>query len=526
MFFILEAIAFIAFYILITRLQMPGDQYGSDACSHIGLINDIRNNGHKFVKYRSDIIGGQYFAYPQLYHWILSFLSSAIIEKYYQVFSIVIGLLQIILFLIFAYTIYPFIQIGISLEQFMLFSGIIFMITPFSYAIWNAKNMGISARGFGLLFGQIYLYLILWYYLFDNIVFFLAAFFIGFIIIISSQFAMQFVLFSAPLFALFFKNLFFLFIPVCALLIFYLIMPEIARNFIKGQINHKTLYYKYLAEKYILRQRYSIWRDFVWDFWVKIRTDFKRSVLYIYYNPLVTVIIGFPFFTLFVLYFVFDKRVQELVFSDKNIGYLIIPVVVSFLIFFFTSFRKTRFLGEPERYIEFCIPQISVLGAILFCYSSSIAYMVLGGSFLLVIGQFIMRLLKIKYGRGKQRGETVSKVLEILSKINGSDTNMMRIFSNNGDINKRLQVGNWKVLRINVTSLYTGQFHIKDIYTQYPYISSRVILPLIKEFEIGWFVLDTNILPNYDDILEDDDTLLKEEIAVDNCRIFRVCSKN
>ena len=87
---------------------MPGNQYGSDFCYHTGLINDIRTNNHKFVKYRSNIIGGQYFAYPQLYHWILSFLPSAIIEKYYQVFSIAIGLLQITLFLIFAYTIRPF----------------------------------------------------------------------------------------------------------------------------------------------------------------------------------------------------------------------------------------------------------------------------------------------------------------------------------------------------------------------------------------------------------------------------------
>ena len=526
MFLIIETIAFIAFYIFIIKLLMPGDQYGSDSCAHTNIINGIRINKHKFMKFRVNTIGSQYFAYPQLYHWILSFLPSAIIEKYYRLFSIVIGLLQIILFLIFAYTIYPFIQTDISLEKFIFFSGLIFMITPFSYAIWNAKNTGLSARGLGLLLGQIYLYFISWYYLFDNIAFFLIAFLIGFIIIISSEFAMQFLFFSAPLFALFFKNPFFLLIPVVALLIFYLIMPEIANNFIRGQINYKILYSKYMAKKFILLHRYSVWRDFVWDFWVKIRRDFKRSVLYIYHNPLVSVIFGFPFFTLFVLYFLLDKRVQELVLYDKNMGYLILPVIVSFLIFFFTSFRKTRFLGEPERYMEFCIPQISVFGAILFCYSNLIAYMVLGGSFFFVIGQFVLRHLKVKYGRHKHSEETVNKVLEILSKINGSNTNIMRIFSNSEDINKRLQVGNWKVLRINTYSLYTGQFHIKDIYTQYPNIAPRVILPLIKEFEIGWFILDTNTLPNYNSILENDDILLKEEMIVDNCRIFRVCSKN
>jgi hypothetical protein len=523
----IQIIQLILFQVFLIVLLQIWSKKSSDHYYHVSLINAIRGNGNKFVTSHPNLISEKYFAYPQFYHWLLSFLSPVIVEKYYKLFAIVISLLQLILFLVFAYTVYPFIQTDTSLEQFMFLSGLVFIFTPFSYASWNAKNTGISARGFGLFFGQIYLYFITWYYLFDNIIFFLAAFLMGFIIILSSQFSMQFMIFSAPLFALFCKNPFFLLIPVFALLMFYLIMPEIARNFIKGQINHKTLYYRYLAEKFILSARYSIWRDFVWDFWVKARTDIKKSIPYIYYNPLVGCIIGFPFFTLFSLYLFLDTRVQRLVFSDKNILYLAIPIVVSFSIFLLTSFRKTRFLGEPERYMEFCIPQISVFGAILFCYSNSVVYVVLGFSFLSVIWQFILPYLLVKYGRKDQLSETMNKLPEIFCRMDESNPKTMRIFSNNVEIIKELQVGLWKVLNINLTSPYTGSFHFSDIFLdQYKSIAPGVILPLIKQFNIGWFILDTNILPKYNDILEDDDILLKEEVVVDSCRIFRVCSKN
>lgn len=512
-------------FVFFSVLRTLGAKLGSDHFYHVGLITDIRGNRHKFVNSHPNIIGEKYFAYPQLYHWMLSFLSCLIIEKYYKLFGIAISLLQLILFLIFAYTIYPFIQTDISLELYILLSGLIFILTPFSYAIWNAKSTGISARGFGLFLGQIYLYLILWYYFFDNIIYFLAAFLMGFIIIISSQFAMQFVLFSAPLFALFFKNPFFLLIPVFALFLFYLILPEIARNFVNGQINHKTIYYKYLAERLILRSRYSIWRDFVWDFWVKIRKDFKRSILYIYYNPLVSVIIGFPFFTLFVLYFVLDRRVQESVLYDKNVLYLVIPVVVSFLIFFFTSFRKTRFLGEPERYMEFCVPQISVLGVVVFYYSNSIGYMVIVVSLLLIAIQILFQFGKNRFGR-TNTSELLENFRKVMHSVDQDGHGTNKIFSNNIEIIKYFLGGNWRILKPNITSLYTGIFHFEDIFPKtYPQVTPDVILPLIEEFEIDWFILDLNMLPKYDDILENNKIILEKRGIVDNYKIFKVCSK-
>lgn len=510
---------------LLTASQLVGSKPGSDHYYHLSLINGIRNNGHKFVQSHPNLIGEKYFADPQFYHWMLSFMPSTLVEKYYKLFGIVISLLQLILFLIFAYTIYPYIQTDVGLRQFMLYTGLIFIFTPFSYAIWNAKNTGISARGFGLLLGQIFLYLIFWHYISGNIIFFLCAFLLGFLILISSQFAMQFVLFSAPLFALFFKNPFFLLIPVFPLLMFYLIMPEIARNFVKGQISHKRIYYKYLAEKFILHSRYSIWRDFVWDFWLKVKTDFKRSILYIYYNPLVSIILGLPFFTLFVLYFILDKKVQGVVLADKSILYLAILVGVSFLIFLSTSFRKTRFLGEPQRYMEFCIPQIAVLGIIICPNNIWVIVAVIIFSVSCVISQVILMHLWNRKEDGTAIRKNVDDVKKFFLKTKMNGINNDTIFSNNINLLKYLLGlgGCWRLLWLNLTSMYTGSINFQDAFPEdYRFVSPKVILPLIKEFNIEWFVLDLNYLPEYDEILVDDDVVLEEKNTIGNFRIFRI----
>jgi len=521
----IELILLVILQLLLTALQMVGSRPGSDHYYHVGLINGIRDNGHKFVQSHPNIIGEKYFVYPQLYHWILSFVPSMALGSSYRLFGLGISFFQLMAFLLFSFTLYPFIPADMGIEQFMLLSGLVFVLTPFSYAIWNAKNRGISARGFGLFLGQVYLYFIIWYYLFDKGLFFILAFLMAFVIILSSQFAMQFVLFSAPLLALFFKNPIFLLIPVFAFGMYYLIMPEIARNFVKGEIGHKTIYYKYLADKYILDYRHSIWLDFLRDFWVKRFENFKRKFVYILYNPLLSLIWGFPVLTLIFLCFFFCTEMRAIWSSeDKSILYLTIPVIVTFCIFLLTSFRKTRFLGESERYMEFSIPQLSVLGGIFLQDLGVIAWIILGFCSLLVLSQFMLRHLQVSYGFSNQHNQAMKGIKEHLSKIGNGDNSSVRIFSNNGEVNKWFLTGKFEVLTINFTSLYTGRFHFKEIFpVEFPYVSEELLIPLVREFDINWLILDLTHISNYPEFLDKEVGLLKEEMAVSRYRLLRVC---
>ncbi len=516
----------IPLFCLLNLIQATRAKPSSDHHFHLSLIKAIKNNQHKFVHSHPNRIGEKNFAYPQLFHWIISFLPMRIIDNYYIMFSVIVNILQLAMFLFFLKTIFPSIDSNVSYETFILLGGLIFIFTPFSYAIWNAKIKGISARGFGLLLGQLYLYLVTYTYLFDNFLFLGVSFLVGFLIIISSQFAMQYLCISAILFALFSRNPFFLLIPVFSLFLFYLIMPEIAENFTKGQLNHKRIYYRYLSEKYILKIRPSIWRDFVSDFASKIKVEGWQSILYIYYNPVVSIFYGFPFLILFCLHLIFQANVSEIM-ANTVIANICFPILISLLVFLLTSFRRTRFLGEPERYIEFCMPHICILGAYLCAQSQLLAYVGLGFSVLMVIVQFVLQQLQRKHGSTTRKEKSIQKLLESIWNLADKNHDNVRIFSNNSLINKRLISGNWKVLNINLTSLYTGKFHFNDIYpVEYPYISSEVIIPLLSEFNIHWFILDTEYLNEYDKFSIENQDLLEEKWSKDTLRIYRVCLQN
>lgn len=517
-------------FLLLNIVQVKFSSLGSDHAYHVSLIKAIKDNKHRFVRSHPQIIGEKYFAYPQFYHWLLSFFPATFVKNQYWILNGIINFAQLVSFLIFAQSMYTYLDIDTNLNEFVLHSGLIFILTPFSYAIWNARNKGISARGVGLLLGQVYLYLILLYNITGNMIYFVYIFISAFIILLSSQFAMQFVIISAPIFALIFKNPCFLMVPIFAFMMFYAIMPSVCSDFVKGQFWHKYLYSQYLAEVFILKLRYSIWRDIFFDFWVKLKVDLKKGLLYIYYNPLVSLLLGIPFLTMFMAYILGDSDIRSAVLETRYLYILAIPVIVSLLVFILTSFRKTRFLGEPERYLEFCIPQISLLGAFFFTHTYAIAYAILGICVLLIMGQLIVSWM-IKDRATKlalNPIEDIAKYVIMKSLENGNrGPNTIRIFSNNGNIMKYvMHYENIVSLRTNLTSLFTGKLHFKDIYPdKYPYVSANAILTLINEFKIDWFILDTITLPVYDQLLTNSKTQLCEQFNVNHYKIYKVCLK-
>ena len=103
------------------------------------------------------------------------------------------------------------------------------------------------------------------------------------------------------------------------------------------------------------KSRYSIWRDFIYDFWV------KKDKSYILSNPVIEILIGALPNCLVLVYFPFSE-----VINDNKAQILYILLSASFFAFFVTSFRIGRFLGEPQRYIEFGIPFASILGVLVF----------------------------------------------------------------------------------------------------------------------------------------------------------------
>ena len=324
---------------------------GSDHQIHVSIIDRIKFNKQRFLDDYILSINERYAWYPQLFHWVLSFFSKKIYKEKYKYINVFVKLIEIIAFNTFLFFLYQ--KIGFD-QILFLYANIIVNVFPFSYALWNAKNNGLSGRGIGLVAGQIYTYLIVVYSITGNLLLLLPLFLSVFIILLLSLMAMQYVIFSSVLFVIFYGIPEIILLPFLAYGLFYAVMPKVAINNIIGQFNHKRNYALFDAEPFILKHRPSIYRDFIYDFWLKLRRNFKTGIVYVYKNPLVEIIYGMPF--LWLVIYTNGKSKFE-----GELQLIFYAILVALCIFFITSFRWTRFLGEPQRYLEFVIPLITIL---------------------------------------------------------------------------------------------------------------------------------------------------------------------
>jgi hypothetical protein len=461
---------------------------GSDHPYHLGLINGIRTNKHKFVKSYPNMIGENNFAYPQLLHWILSFLPISALKDHYNYVGLAINYLLLITFLGINIWTYDILKPQISFELYTLLAALLFIITPFSWAPWNAKNTGISARGLALLLGYLYQYIIILYYYSEHWTYLALLLVIVYVIILSSQFATQYVIFSMPLYALLYSNYYLLLFPFIAYLVFYVFNKEIASNYIKGQIWHKTIYFRYLAKLFLLDKRESIWRDLIYDIWVKIYRKPPRGLLYAYNNPFVAIMIAIP--GLGYLAFSFVRNNINIVHSLEQL--MIWNVLIAITLFVLTSFTKTRFLGEPERYVEFALPFIIMLVIRFNEKSLHVIWIIFAISTLLLILQFYYPILIKKLKPSDIEVNIGKKINDILLTIK-MEHDELRVFSNNKEFSKYGLATGAGILLTNLTSFYTGKHSFVELFPiKYPEMSNKVIVSLIKEFEINCFILDTN----------------------------------
>ena len=323
---------------------------GSDHPIHVRIINKIRRNGFAF---KVDDIFTKYehaTYYPILYHWILATYFYPISIRKPFVINVLINLIKLLSFNFFLLSLKTY--LSISGLDFLLMN-LVFISFPFSYTFWNAKNTGLSARNFGLTLGQIYIYFLAHLVISDNLFLLIAILIISFLIITSSMMALQFIVLTAPLYALLFERIDFLIMLLLSYIFFYTTFRSQAKSHLKGLHNFYFNYRKYLAKIFIFKYRKNIFRDFVWDFWVKLfspSTSLRQKIQYIYLNPLIEFIHGFPY--LIIILFLYDQNVISMEYQ-----LILIPIVV----FFIVCLNPFRFLGEPQRYIEFIIPIISVL---------------------------------------------------------------------------------------------------------------------------------------------------------------------
>ncbi len=449
---------------------------GSDHYFHLKLVDFIKKSGHKFVKENTyKEFSEKNFSYPQLYHWILSFLPEKIIKEKYKYINFSVKLIEILAFNIFLFFLYERMQFA---GIIFLYANIIVNIFPLSYAVWNAKNTGLSARGIGLVVGQIYTYLIVAYVLTNNMFLLFALFAIVFVIMLLSQMATQYVLLSIPFFAVFFKMPEIILLPFLSFGLFYVIMPQVAENYIIGQYNHKRNYALFLADIFILRNRPSIYRDFVYDFWIKFKKNFISGIAYMYINPLVEIIYGIPF-----LWFVLYAGSQNEL--NKEFQIMLYTILAALAVFFLTSFRWTRFLGEPQRYLEFVIPLITIV----YVFNFDLKYHIVLISFSIVI-TLVGKMVLLSHTKTKTTQSNRNNLMSYLTS-NSRFKNSICI-SNDYDLLKYLLPLEINVIKPDLTVHYKKQQEFNRCFNgSFNELSYYAIAEYIKEYNPNFIIVNS-----------------------------------
>ena len=499
--------------LLINIANRKRSHFGSDHYFHLNLVRLIKENRHRFVARYSNFIGNEYASYPQLFHWFFSFFKINTTSRFHFLYKSLIFFLDVSFFLIFFYSGFLQFSSTLPLLTVFLYAALLFIFTPFNFVRWNSGNTGFSPRGLGVLLGRIFVYLFLFHLHHSGWVYFAALILVAYIIYISSQFAAQYMIFFCIIYGLAFLNLWVLLIPFFGFVLFWLFHGKKAINYIKGQYQHKKIYATHFARRFILKYRPGIWRDFVYDFWVKLKNEKSAAIPYIQTNAVVTLFWGFTILPLS-LYFLINATAikHQQGFWELVKNYTLFQVIlVTLLIFLLTSFSKTRFLGEPERYLEFSTPALVYL--FMQCYSSefiyyTIIYYVLASLGLIFISKlYDKKSQKVKdnmlwhLDTWKENGKTMVDVLRELQQKGMP----LRIFSNNEEITRRLLVlEHCDFLLPDIAAEKTGSFFYKNIFDeQYPAVNEKLLVPMIKEFAINTFVIDTSLLSKPDtDVLK------------------------
>lgn len=326
-------------------------QLSSDHYIHVNIIKKIIESNFSFRITKLSCYNEKHTAYPIFFHYILAlfFYDTAV--------NFPMRIVRGIQFLsLISFNIFLFFFTERSDFLFFLKANLIYLAFPISYVFWNAKNRGLSARGFGLLLGQVFIYLTLFWIESENSIFLILLTIISFIILFSSQFTFQFILFFSLLFSIFFLKVELLLTVISSLILFRIFFPIVSKDFFIGQYYHKKNYSRFLAPIHIFKRRPDIYRDFIYDFWKKLfskKTSKIKSLYYLYSNPLVEIIYGYPFLWISFIYLIYSGDYLTIQKIDKLI-------LLSILLFFLISLKPLRFLGEPQRYVEFLIPLISI----------------------------------------------------------------------------------------------------------------------------------------------------------------------
>lgn len=469
---------------LSTAQAFIGARVGSDHPVHVFLTKIIRANGyHLFVRVPRLLNTCYCAALPLYIHWIVSHFRAAAVYWCERLLNPAINTLHVIAFAVLA-------LIAARLEGLPgLFVGLAtcaFALTPQFFHATSARNFGLSARGAGLLFLTL---------------FFLAAYAVeahvapafawpalvvfGWLIWGFSTFAQQALCIISVILVVTSRR----YVPLAGaslgLMLFIAVHPTYSLGYLKYTLRFIRTYRKELAPISILVRRNSIWRDLVWDIWRKARGGFNSGARYIYENSLLVVIVLNPLVVL-ACWAVLCGALP----ARGFIAYAGAVALAGAIAVLVTSFRATRFLGEPERYAEAVTPWAVLCGAyVMYVRDEWWLLGAVAGLFLFVdLLQLFASTLLLKHV-----GTNAAHLDDIETVVRQRLPSEIRFCSNNEHFTKMLMQNDWRYAYcLAVGEDYCGM-KLQEAFASFPLLRRKACERITAAYRVNACLLDRSV---------------------------------
>ena len=322
--------------------------------------------GHKWINRSMDdsVLEGNR-GYPLLQHFLVSrfprryrFIVGCLLGPLYDV---IIGVFVFLLATILSYETKSLSDVS-RLDP-PLIATLLFMTSPILLPA-TARVRALNGRSLGFLFVVLFFGTIGWSIVSDRLLIIAIAIIPGLLIILSSQFAIQVMVFFSVVLSIYYMS-FLPFLAMTATLILGFLFPGIGcRAVLRQMLHHKIWYFRNADNNTTATNRNKI-------------TDLIRLPVYLFTAPLkflelffvkITPIIAF--YSVPIVSFLFYVQIQQwiewqLIIETPASHYLWGIVLASSVVFILVSIPKLSFLGQAERYFEYSSPAFCILFALL-----------------------------------------------------------------------------------------------------------------------------------------------------------------
>lgn len=463
---------------------------GTDRFSHLYYINVIRESKHHIPKKTDQILTSGFLGYPMLLHWILSFFDEGTVKKIEPYLGSLWDSLHATLLFISSIYIFSTIYDLNSAISMSLLACVIFVFTP-AFMKPGARTFSISARPVGGLLVSISLITAILFTQIDNNIYALISIFSASLVFLSSKFSAQALFFISLGLGILTLNIFSFFIPILAFLLAIAISKGQYLTVLRGHIRYLHFYSKYIQFHHNRLLPVPL-NTLFWDL-INRTITIKDLLKEVGKRPTFRLLIFVPYLLVFFIGF------YSVGFSKYPIiNYLVFWAITPLFLFALFNNRYLKFLGEPDRYMEYGIFPISLYIAFVVA-SNQYLYYILAATILFSIGIIIFNTLVIvKFTSINEKlGIVKSELVEYLN----STSEIFRTLPIPLVLGKEIVYKTKHKAVVFMGNMGTSKESREEfkllVPDEYPYISKELD-KIIDYFKCNALIVDKEMAGNYD----------------------------